>query len=270
MEKESSSRRCLNFRKRILDLSQRVTAMHIAPAFSCLEIIDTIYHDFMRKKSDKGVGFDDIFVLSKGHGCMAQYVVLESLGILSRDDLDAYCTPEGRLGGHPDYGLPGIEASTGSLGHGLSIALGMCYAEVIKKSDKTVYVVLGDGEMQEGSVWEAMMMAPNLVSKNLVAFLDLNNYQGLGKTSITHPNFYPIVDKCKAFGWETYEVNGHDNQEIKNAVNNRSFKKPTMIICNTVKGKGVDFMIDKPIWHYRSPNADEYKHALNNLKEVNS
>ena len=269
MSEKLSLQRCLSYRKRILDLSQRVTAMHIAPAFSCLEIVDTIYHDLMRK-GESASSFEDIFVLSKGHGCMAQYVVLESLGILSTDDLNKYCTPQGRIGGHPDYGVSGIEASTGSLGHGLSIALGMCYGEKIKGSEKVVYVVLGDGEMQEGSVWEAMMMAPNLVSKNMVAFIDLNNYQGLGKTSVTHPNFYPIVDKCEAFGWETYEIKGHSNQEIKKAVNNRSGKKPTMIICNTVKGKGVDFMIDQPIWHYRSPSVDEYNHAISNLREVSS
>jgi transketolase len=240
--------------------------MHIAPAFSCLEILDSIYFELMDRQG--GTSSKDTFVLSKGHGCMAQYVILEQLGVLKKDQLDAYCTPRSCLGGHPDYGTPGIEASTGSLGHGLSIAFGMAYAEKLQKKDGKVFVVLGDGEMQEGSVWEAMMMAPNLKLDNLIAFIDLNNYQGLGKTSETHPNFYPIADKCRAFGWETIEVNGHSHKEICAAVKNRQGKSPTMIVCHTIKGKGVDFMIDAPIWHYRSPNAEEYAHAIKNLKEI--
>jgi len=235
--------------------------MHIAPAFSCLEIVDSIYFELMDRQQDR-------FVLSKGHGCMSQYVILEALGVLAKEDLDRYCTPQGCLGGHPDYGTPGIEASTGSLGHGLSIAMGMAYAEKLQKKDGKIFVVLGDGEMQEGSVWEAMMMAPNLKLNNLIAFVDLNNYQGLGKTSETHPNFYPIVDKCRAFGWETEEVNGHAHQDICQAVSLRKGERPLMVVCHTIKGKGVDFMIDAPIWHYRSPNGDEYAHALANLQEV--
>ncbi len=131
-----------------------------------------------------------------------------------------------------------------------------------------VFVVLGDGEMQEGSIWEAMMMAPNLKLNNLIAFIDLNDYQGLGKTSEIHPHFYPIVDKCRAFGWETTEVNGHSHEDICSAVQNRKGSSPMMVVCHTIKGKGVDFMIDAPIWHYRSPNAEEYTHAIAHLKEI--
>jgi transketolase len=266
MDIKLAQKRCLRLRKRILDLSQNVSAMHIAPAFSCLEIIDSIYFGLMDRQDN--VPEKDTFVLSKGHGCMSQYVILEELGILPKDQLDFYCTPQSFLGGHPDYGTPGIEASTGSLGHGLSIAFGMAYAEKLQKRNGKIFVVLGDGEMQEGSVWEAMMMAPNLKLDNLIAFIDLNNYQGLGKTSETHPNFYPIVDKCRAFGWETMEVNGHSHKEICAAVKNRLGKAPTMLVCHTIKGKGVDYMIDSPIWHYRSPNVDEYAQAVRNLKEI--
>ena len=264
----SPQKRCLEFRKRILDLSQNVSAMHIAPAFSCLEIVDSIYFELMKRPEDGSS--EDTFVLSKGHGCMSQYVVLEALGILSKEQLELYCTPQSCLGGHPDFGTPGIEASTGSLGHGLSIALGMAYAEKLKRREGRIFVVLGDGEMQEGSIWEAMMMAPNLQLNNLIAFCDLNDYQGLGKTSEIHPHFYPIVDKCRAFGWETQEVNGHDHEEICRAVRERKGKSPLMVICHTIKGKGVNFMIDAPIWHYRSPNTEEYREALENLQEVSS
>lgn len=262
----AARKRCLNFRRRILDLSQNVSAMHIAPAFSCLEIVDVIYFGLMRRGADGKP--TDTFVMSKGHGCMAQYVALEALGIISARDLAEYCTKEGILGGHPDYGNPGIEASTGSLGHGLGMAMGMAYADKIQKISRTVFTVLSDGEWQEGSVWEGMMMAPNLGLGNLVAFLDLNDFQGLGRTSETHPNFYPTIDKAKAFGWETVEVNGHDAEALFEAVTNRRGDAPMMVISKTVKGKGVRFMEHVPIWHYRSPNAEEYKEAIANLAEV--
>jgi transketolase len=265
-DRAAARRRCFNFRRRILDLSQNVTAMHIAPAFSCLEIVDCIYFGLMRQDAD--AAFQDTFVLSKGHGCMAQYVALEELGILSDRDLALYCTPEGRLGGHPDYGVPGIAASTGSLGHGLSIAMGMACADKMMRRDSVVYAVLSDGEWQEGSVWEAMMMAPNLGLSNLVAFLDLNDFQGLGRTSETHPNFYPVADKARAFGWETVELDGHDASAMFEAVTGRRGGRPMMVLARTVKGKGVHFMENVPIWHYRSPNPQEYADAIARLGEV--
>jgi len=260
--------RCLAYRRRILEISQQVTALHIAPAFSCLEMVDVIYHDLMRRGAD-GV-FLDGFVISKGHGCLSQYVILEDLGVLSRQDMDQYCTPAGRLGAHPDYGVPGMEASTGSLGHGMGICTGMAYAEKVQKRDRTVHVVLSDGEMQEGSTWEAMMMAANLGLNNLVAMLDLNDFQGLGRTSETHPQFYPVVEKAQAFGWEAVQVNGHDAAAIYQAVRARAGKKPFFLVGKTVKGKGVSFMENVPIWHYRSPNKQEYEQALAGLTEIAS
>src|SRR5205823_2701701 len=143
---EAARRRCLQFRRRILEISQGLPAVHVAPAFSCIEIVDCIYFGLMRRELDGSSG--DTFVLSKGHGCLAQYVVLEELGVLSAEDLALFCKPGGRLGGHPDYGLPGIEASTGSLGHGLPMAAGMALADKTFGEDRVVYVVLSDGEMQ--------------------------------------------------------------------------------------------------------------------------
>ena len=207
----ASRRRCLAYRRRILDISQQVTALHAAGAFSCLEIADVIYNVLMRREVGSPGRFLDSFVMSKGHGCLAQYVILEALGVLSKHDLDLYCTKSGRLGCHPDYGVPGIEASTGSLGHGLGMATGMAYADRIKGEDRWVYVVLSDGELQEGSTWEAMQMAANLKVGNLVAFLDLNDMASLSRMSETHPAFYPVLDKVRAFGWEAAEVNGHDD-----------------------------------------------------------
>ena len=265
----AARQRCLRYRRRILEISQQVTALHVAPAFSCLEMVDVIYNGLMRR-DPAGKTAKDGFVMSKGHGCLSQYVILEEFGVLSRDDLDRYCTPLGKLGAHPDYGVPGIEASTGSLGHGMGISAGMAYAEKIKKTDRQTYVVISDGELQEGSTWEAMMMAANLELSNLVAFLDLNDFQGLGRTSETHPHFYPVLEKARAFGWEAVEVNGHDAAEVFNAVATRSGERPFLVVGKTVKGKGVSYMEHVPIWHYRSPSKDEYKKALDELAEVAS
>jgi transketolase len=148
---QEAKARCRRMRRRILDLSQRLPALHVAPAFSCLEIVDTIYHGLMNRV----VGSRDTFILSKGHGALAQFAVLEELGVMSREDLDTCCHPEGRLGGHPDYGAPGIEASTGSLGHGLPMSLGICLAEKELGRESTVYVAISDGELMEGSTWES-------------------------------------------------------------------------------------------------------------------
>jgi transketolase len=262
--------RCLGYRKRILGMSQRVGALHVAPAFSCLELTDAVYHGLMRPASQARGEFMDTFLMSKGHGCLAQYVILADHGILSEQDLLDYCTKNGRLGAHPDYGTPGITASTGSLGHGMGIAAGMAYADKMQHDDRRTYVLLSDGEMQEGSTWEAMMMIANLGLSNLVALLDLNDFQGLGRTSQTHPAFYPILDKIRAFGWEAAEVNGHDAGAIVDTVDARNGRQPFFLVGRTVKGKGVSYMENVPIWHYRSPNKEEYAQAMAELAEVRS
>ena len=252
--------RCKTYRKRILEISQQVAALHCAPAFSCLEITDAVMNDLMRR-DDTGAS-RDTFIMSKGHGYLAQAVILEDLGILSRQDLDDYCTPRGRLGAHPDYGVPGIEATTGSLGHGLGMAVGMAAADKILGDDRHIFVIVGDGEMQEGSCWEAVMMGPNLGLKNLVVFLDFNNYQGLGKTSESHPYFDPMAEKLRAFGWTAADIDGHDSALILKTVRQSLGESPTFIVCRTVKGQGVSLMQNDPIWHYRSPNKEEYARAV--------
>ncbi len=261
---QKSKQRCKNYRKKILEISQRVTALHIAPAFSCLEIIDVIYHDLMDDH------LTDTFVLSKGHGCMAQYVILHDLGVLTDEDLEKYCTPEGRLGGHPDYGIPGIAASTGSLGHGLGMAVGMCYGDRLEKKTHKTYVVISDGELQEGSTWEAILVAANLKLSNLIVFVDLNNQISTGKLSVDYPAIYPLNDKLRAFGWNVSEVNGHDASALYQAGKITSDHQPTFVIAHTQKGKGVSYMEDVSMWHYRSPNPAEYQQAMKELDEVSS
>jgi transketolase len=262
----AARRRCLGYRRRILDISQQVGALHVAPAFSCTEITDLIYNGLMRR--EPGGDYRDVFLMSKGHGCMIQYVILEEQGVLSRQDLDTYCKPNGRLGTHPDYETPGIAASTGSLGHGLGIATGQAYAEKLKETDVLVYCVLSDGEFQEGSTWEAMMMAANLKLDNLIAFMDFNDFGGLERMSDGHQAFYPLVPKAEAFGWESVEVDGHDEAAMQEAVLGRRGGRPLLVVCRTVKGKGISYMENVPIWHYRSPNKEEYQQGLKELAEA--
>lgn len=239
----TSTERCKAHRRRILDLSQRGPS-HVAPAFSCLEIVDLIYHDLKRP--------DDVFILSKGHGCLAQYVVLESLGLLKADDPT--------LGGHPDRGGH-IEASTGSLGHGLGMAVGCAYAEYLKGTDTRVYCVMSDGEMQEGSTWEAAHMAYTLRLDNLIVFVDANGYGGLERIQSVEP----MPMKFESCGWEASRVNGHDTATMKDAVSRRVGDLPYVVIAHTTKGKGASYMVDSPIWHYKSPNTVEYALAMKEL-----
>ena len=256
--------RCRRLRRRILDISQSVTALHIGPAFSCLEIVDTIYFGLMRPNRD-GTS-PDTFLLSKGHGAMAQYVILEELGILSKAQLDSYCQPHGAVGAHPDYGLPGIEASTGSLGHGLPMALGMCLADKECGRESTAYVVVSDGELMEGSTWEAILAAPNLGVSNLVLFVDYNGFVSATPISVRHPNILPIEGKFRAFGWEARSVDGHDHHQIYDAVREKKCGTPLAVVAKTIKGKGVSYMENQGIWHYRSPNPAEYEQAVREVE----
>ena len=256
----ASKSRCRRFRRRILDISQTVPALHIAPAFSCLELVDTIYYGLM---NHGGPGREsDTFILSKGHGAMAQYCVLEERGVLASDEVSQSGRDGGRLGMHPDLGIPGIEASTGSLGHGLPIAVGLALADKTLGSDRSVFVVMSDGELEEGSVWEAILLTPSLHLPRLRVIVDLNDFQSLGQISKIHPNFYPMLAKLSAFGWATVEIDGHDQQAIHEAMSRPMTGPPLMVLARTVKGKGVSYMENVPMWHYRSPNPAEYAQAI--------
>jgi transketolase len=258
--------RCLAYRRRILDISQQVTALHMASAFSCTEIVDVIYNELMNWTG--GGQSPDVFLMSKGHGCMIQYVILEEMGVLSSKDLDEYCKPGGQLGVHPHYGVPGIAAATGSLGHGMGIATGMAHAERVQGRAGQVYLVLGDGECQEGSTWEGAMMAANLGLDNLIAFVDMNDFTGMARMSEEHPAFHPLLEKFRSFGWEGAEVNGHGARQIQAAVRQRKGGKPFVVVAETVKGRGVSFMEHVPIWHYRAPDPQEYRRACEELVAV--
>ena len=264
--------RCLQFRRRILDISQRVTALHIASAFSCLEMVDCIYYGLMRRYSNGES--PDTFLMSKGHGCMAQYAILEKRGVLPREELDRYCTANGLLGAHPDYGVPGIAASTGSLGHGMAMAVGMAVAErnraAKRGSPGRIYAVVSDGELQEGSVWEAALSAGKHNLSNLTVLVDYNKHQSSSSTNEVQ-NLEPLADKWKAFGFATAEVDGHDLEDVRSVLYSLPIdsKKPTAIICHTVKGKGIPFIENNMEWHHKSQITEQEFQSLYEALGVN-
>ena len=250
--------RCKSHRKKILEISQKVPALHIGGSFSCVEILDCIF--FLHKKKK------DNFILSKGHAGIILYVILNSKKILNIKDLDNYSTSSGKLGVHPNYGIPGISASTGSLGHGLAISAGISMAR--NKKNFNIYVVVSDGELQEGSTWEAIMIITSLKLNNIILVIDNNGYQSSTKTSETHPSLYPIDKKLKYFGWDVKKCNGHSTQEILINLRKKKNSKPLALIANTIKGYPVSFMKNNPIWHYRSPTKKEYLIALNEINKL--
>lgn len=270
IDTKASALRCSEYRKRILKLSQKVPALHLGASFSIIEILDAIFSYLLPEKEAKSSD-SNRFILSKGHGAVALYSVLENTMNLDHSGLDGYCQGSTDYGCHPDRGNFGIEASTGSLGHGLALAAGVAHSQLhVKKSSARVFVVISDGELQEGSSWEALMMAANLKLANLTVLLDHNGMQSFGRTVDTHPAFYPIEEKVRAFGFNCGVADGHNVENIVSVVRETQSActdKPSLVLCNTVKAKGVSFMEGVPIWHYRSPTDEEFQLALSELEE---
>ena len=188
------------------------------------------------------------FLLSKGHAAIAQYVILEDLGLITQNDLDNL-NNGGLLGEHPDHRIPGVEFDSGSLGHGLGVASGFAMSAKLDRLDYKTYVVLGDGECNEGAVWEAAMLASQLKLDNLIAIVDRNRLCIHGDTEEIN-SLEPFADKWSSFGWNTLVVDGHNHQQIFEAVRATEKNKPTVVICNTIKGKGVSFMENNHKWHH--------------------
>ena len=239
-------------RKRILDLSLQVSALHIGGSFSSAEIIQTIFE--LKKKNDK-------FILSKGHVGILLYCILEQKGILKKKDLENYCKKKGFIGVHPERFINGVEASTGSLGHGLGISAGMS----LSKKFKNIYVLCSDGELMEGSLWESVLMISSFKLNNIILFVDNNDLQSATRATKTHPSLYPIKNKFKAFGWDSYDCNGHDPFSIIKILKKKKTNKPLCLVAKTIKGYPISFMKDVPMWHYRSPNMAEYNLAIKEI-----
>ena len=247
-----------NIRKNILHIANLSGSPHVGSALSCTDILATLYFKILNLNDYEN---RDRFILSKAHSAMALYSTLYEKGLLSKDDLEGYYQNGGTLPAHTDKDTnPYIEISAGSLGHGLPIALGMAHSLKLKNKEQKVYVLMGDGESQEGSIWEAAMLAPQLNLDNLTVFIDRNNLQGYGRADELL-SYEPIDKKFEAFNWEVLRVDGHNHKDIEEAINVKT-TKPKMIICDTTKGKDVDFMEDKLIWHYYIVTDEVKKDAL--------
>lgn len=243
-------------RWKIAEMISRAGEGHIPSSFSIVDLLDVLYGQFLRVKSTRPDWEGrDYFILSKGHGAAALYVVLEKYGFISERDLNLKSKKEGILGGHPDRTkVPGAEASTGSLGHGVVTAMGIALGLRIQGKKNRVVSIIGDGESNEGTVWEMALVAANLALGNLCVILDRN--MSIDQIlSMSHAR-----EKWEAFGWRVLETDGHDEKEILRTLKDVQFSlngQPTMIIAKTIKGKGVGFLEGHGLWHHKIPNNEE-------------
>jgi transketolase len=269
METNDLQKIASRIRRRIVELSHSARTPHLGSSLSCVDILTAAYCSIL--KIDPASPDDsnrDRFVLSKGHAALALYVTLCERGFFSESLLETYNTDGGRLAEHPGPGCaPGVEAATGSLGHGLPIGLGMALAAKIRREPYRVFVLMSDGECNEGSVWEAAMLAPAQQLDNVVVVIDYNKWQATGRSNETL-SLAPLQDKWTSFGWNACEVDGHDIGQLVQAMSAEpdGSGKPTAIIAHTVKGKGVSFMEDDNNWHYRIPTAEEVTRAAEELQ----
>jgi transketolase len=233
---------------------------HIGSPLSMMEILRVLYDDVLHVRPQEPAWPErDRFILSKGHGCLGLYAVLADKGFFPADELLRQCRAGALLGGHPEDHIPGVEASTGALGHGLSLGVGMALAARLQKRDSRVFVVLGDGELDEGSIWEAALSAGKHKLDHLTAIVDYNKLQSYGKVRDVL-DLEPLVDKFAAFGFAVREVDGHDVSALQALFKTLPFAsgKPNAIIAHTVKGRGFDFAEHNPTWHHKaSVSADD-------------
>lgn len=263
MSVESIEQAVRRIRRDIIEMAFRSGGPHVGSALSCVDILATLYLKTMRLEQwDQR----DIFILSKGHAAMALYATLVSCGIMLPELLESYCQDNGSLPAHLDrFTGKGIECSAGSLGHGFNIGLGMAHGFRAKGSSRKVYVLIGDGESQEGSIWEGALFASGLALDNFTAIMDYNNLQGYGSpTEIC--KFEPVAAKWEAFGWHVSEADGHDFASISQAIAEDNHGKPKIIIARTVKGKGVSFMENQLVWHYYTVTEELRARALKELQ----
>lgn len=242
---------------------------HIGSALSCVDILIVLYFeilninpkDFLNKERDK-------FILSKGHAAAALYAVLSEKGFFSKELLDNYCKDGSKLAGHPIRGsVPGIEATTGSLGHGFPMATGIALADKNDAKKRRTFVMISDGECDEGTTWEAALFAAHHKLDNLTVIIDYNKFQAFGRVKDVL-NLEPLAKKWESFGWQVKEINGHNFKEIEKALSSVPFRKgkPSIVICNTIKGKGISFLEDKLESHYRHLTKEDFQKAIKELK----
>jgi transketolase len=251
-------------RKQIVRMITEAGEGHIPSSFSIVDLISVLYDKHLRvSASDPDLPDRDHFILSKGHGCAALYVVLEQHGFLQQSDLDSYGTYSGILGGHPDRSkVPGVEASTGSLGHGFPFAVGVALGQKLQGRDSRVFALVGDGECHEGTIWEGALVGQNLGLSNLCCIVDYNHSSS---QILPHPD---LVGQWRSFGWNVRSCEGHDFEEIDAAFawfTSGGNEGPHVIIANTTKGKGVGFMETHGPWHHKIPNSEELAEIMAEL-----
>lgn len=248
-------------RKTIIGMTTNAGEGHIPSALSILDIIWVLYDKILRINSSSPKDGDrDRFILSKGHGSLALYAVLAEKGFFPVDELHTFATCDSRLGGHPDCNkVPGVEASTGSLGHGLPIGVGMALGMRLRKNSRHVFVLVGDAECNEGSIWEAILLAAHHKLSNITCIVDYNHSTD---RALALGN---LEEKFLSFGWNASSVNGHDHNALYEALTQTAPDRPTAIIAETIKGFGCTLMENNPAWHHRAPTADELPGILEDL-----
>ena len=263
---ESLKRLANQNRKRIIELVYQAKTGHPGGALSIIDMLTAIYEldvDFKSEKRSK-------VILSKGHSVPAMYAVLNSKGIVKDEEMSTFRKINSRLQGHPHIGtIPEVDATTGLLGQGLSIAVGMAIAKRNIGDNHHVYAIVGDGEMQEGQIWESLLQAAHYKLNNLILIIDYNKLSSYGDVNESM-NLEPLADKIKAFNFHTIEIDGNDMEQVVNSLNEAYgvTDKPIAIICHTVKGKGVSFMENNPMWHNGQISDEEYKIAIQDLEKV--
>lgn len=257
-------------RKSVIELVTKSKDGHIPSAQSMVEILLVLYKHILNIDPNNPTDENrDRFILSKGHGCASLYAILADLGFFPKDELEKYATIDGILGGHPEMQkVPGIEVSTGSLGHGFPMGVGMAMSGKLNKQKHKVYCIVGDGECNEGTIWESANIAAHFNLDNLVVIVDHNKQQASGDVfEVMNP--HSLSQKWSSFGWEAVEVDGHDIESIYSLLKSvpLSSNKPTAIIANTIKGKGVSFMENERRWHTAIPNEEEFRAAMEELDQ---
>jgi transketolase len=252
-----------------VNMTHRGKSSHLGSSLSMAEILAVLYRRILRAGPDRVNDSDrDRLVLSKGHACAGLYAVLAECGYFPLDWLETFYLDGGKLAGHATAeGVPGVEVSTGALGHGLPIACGLALAGKRDSRPYRVFVILSDGECDEGSNWESILFAPHHQLDNLVVIVDYNKIQSLGHVKDVL-DLEPFADKWRSFRWAVREVDGHDIDALTGALGSVPFEpgKPSCLIAHTVKGKGISFMENQLLWHYRSPQGEEYQRAMAELE----
>tara|TARA_B100000579_G_scaffold257836_1_gene212274 strand:+ start:1742 stop:2569 length:828 start_codon:yes stop_codon:yes gene_type:complete len=253
-------------RTKAIEMTNAAVSSHIGSILSCADILAVLYIDILRLGGANRQTIRDRFIMSKGHAAAGLYACLAGLGLIDGNELINYCKNGSNFSGHVNHKLiPFIDISTGSLGHGLPISCGIALALRLKGISSKVFCLMSDGELDEGSNWEAMLFASHHKLSNIKAIIDRNNLQSIKSTEDTL-SLEPLISKLKSFNWIVSNIDGHDHEILKNELS-RNCEKPHIIIANTIKGKGVSFMEDSVLWHYKPPNNSE---TIKAIKEINN